>query len=228
MTARNTRDASYQSFVRSVQTVIDSVEQSYWDLVYARANLAVKLEARDIARELNRITKIKIDVGSLAPIDIVQTEVGIATAEQDIITAEAVVGLAEDRLRRDLNYQAESPTTVRVDPHRRSRRPAAGVLRSRRGRADRAHAAARDHRPELHGGLEHAALRVLAEPDAAAARPRGGVREERPRRDVLRRLRHGPGPPVVSSDATGGTPPTSSSARTSRTGASGSCSPTRS
>ncbi len=116
MTSRNTRDASYQVFVRSVQTVINSVEQSYWDLVYARANLAVKLEARDIARELNRITKIKIDVGSLAPIDIVQTEVGIATAEQDIITAEAVVGLAEDRLRRDLNYQAESPTTVRVIP----------------------------------------------------------------------------------------------------------------
>ncbi len=116
MTARNTRDASYQQFIRSVQTVINSVEQSYWDLVYARANLKVKLEARDIARELNRITKIKIDVGSLAPIDIVQTEVGIATAEQDIINAEATVGLAEDQLRRDLNYQAETPTTNRIVP----------------------------------------------------------------------------------------------------------------
>jgi outer membrane protein TolC len=115
-TSRNTRDASYQTFVRSVQTVINSVVQSYWDLVYARANLAVKLEARDIARELNRITRIKIDVGSLAPIDIVQTEVGIATADEDIITAEALVGLAEDRLRRDLNYEAESPTTHRLIP----------------------------------------------------------------------------------------------------------------
>ncbi len=115
-TSRNTRDASYQAFVRSVQTVINSVVQSYWDLVYARANLAVKLEARDIAKELNRITRIKIDVGSLAPIDIVQTEVGIATADEDIITAEALVGLAEDRLRRDLNYEAESPTTHRLFP----------------------------------------------------------------------------------------------------------------
>jgi outer membrane protein TolC len=115
-TSRNTRDATYQGFVRSVENVINSVEQSYWDLVYARANLRVKLEARDIARELNRITRIKIDVGSLAPIDIVQTEVGIATAEEDIITAEALVGLAEDRLRRDLNYEAESPTTNRIIP----------------------------------------------------------------------------------------------------------------
>jgi outer membrane protein len=115
-TARNTRDASYETLIRSVQTVVNAVEQSYWDLVYARANLAVKIEARDIARELNRITKIKIDVGSLAPIDIVQTEVGIATAEQDIINAEAVVGLAEDQLRRNLNYQAATPTTTTIVP----------------------------------------------------------------------------------------------------------------
>lgn len=115
-TSRNTRDASYQTFIRSVQAVINSVEQSYWDLVYARANLKVKLEARDIAKELNRITKIKIDVGSLAPIDIVQTEVGVATAEQDIINAEAVAGLAEDQLRRDLNFEAETPTTTRIIP----------------------------------------------------------------------------------------------------------------
>jgi outer membrane protein TolC len=110
-TARNARDASYQTFVRSVQATIDLVEQAYWDLVYARANLLVKQEARNIAGELNRITKIKIDVGSLAPIDIVQTEVGIATAEQDIINAEAAVGLAADQLRRQLNYEATSGQT---------------------------------------------------------------------------------------------------------------------
>src|SRR5262249_27186849 len=115
-TARNTRDASYETFIRSVQTVVDAVEESYWDLVYTRANLAVKIEARDIAKELNRITKIKIDVGSLAPIDIVQTEVGIATAEQDIITAQGLVGVAEDQLRRNLNFQAATPNTTTIVP----------------------------------------------------------------------------------------------------------------
>ncbi|MFY9551652.1 MAG: TolC family protein [Thermoanaerobaculia bacterium] len=115
-TARNTRDADYQTFVRSVQTMIDAVEQAYWDLVYARANLVVKREAKGIATELNRITKIKIDVGSLAPIDIVQTEVGIATAEQDIITAEAAVGLAEDQLRRLLNFEATAGGRTTIVP----------------------------------------------------------------------------------------------------------------
>ncbi len=101
--ARYTRDSAYQDFVRSVQTTVNSVEQSYWDLVYALQNLEVKKESLRIAQDLNRITRIKIDVGSLAPIEITQTEVGIATAEQDIITAEGLIGDAQDRLKRQLN-----------------------------------------------------------------------------------------------------------------------------
>ena len=100
---RNTRDSAYQTFVRSAQSVVNNVEQAYWDLVYSLQNLEVKKESLRIAQDLNRITKIKIDVGSLAPIEITQTEVGIATAEQDIITAEGLIGDAQDRLQRVLN-----------------------------------------------------------------------------------------------------------------------------
>ncbi|MFN2385744.1 MAG: TolC family protein [Thermoanaerobaculia bacterium] len=103
-TARNTRDIRYQEFIRDVQTVVHAVEQAYWDLVYALRNLEVQRESRALAADLNRITRIRIDVGSLAPIDIVQTEVGIATAEQEIIIAEDLIGDAQDRLKRLLNF----------------------------------------------------------------------------------------------------------------------------
>jgi HAE1 family hydrophobic/amphiphilic exporter-1 len=105
--ARNSRDSSYQSFVRSVQTAVNGVEQAYWDLAYAIRNLEVKREALVVAKDLNRITRIKIDVGSLAPIDITQTEVGIATAEQEIIIAESLIGDAQDRLRRLLSFNPD-------------------------------------------------------------------------------------------------------------------------
>ena len=82
---------------------MNGVEQAYWDLVYALRNLEVQREARTLSADLNRITRIKIEVGSLAPIDIVQTEVGIATAEQQIIIAEGLIGDAQDRLKRLLN-----------------------------------------------------------------------------------------------------------------------------
>jgi len=127
--AKNTRDATYQQFVRSIQNGVNNVEQAYWDLAYAIQNLEVKKESLRIAQELNRITKIKIDVGSLAPIDITQTEFGIAQAEQDIITADGQIGDAQDRLKRQLNFDPASwpapivptdpvqvvATTVKVD-----------------------------------------------------------------------------------------------------------------
>jgi outer membrane protein len=101
--ARISRDISAWDFVRSVQATIQNVENAYWDLVYAQENLLSKQESLARASDLNRITKIKIDVGALAPIDIVQTEVTIAQREQDIILAEGLIGDAQDRLKRLLN-----------------------------------------------------------------------------------------------------------------------------
>jgi outer membrane protein len=103
--ARLGRDTSAYSFVTAVQAAIQTADSAYWDLVYAVENLKAKQEALKIAKDLNRITRIKIDVGAAAPIDIVQTEVTIAQREQDIITAEGLIGDAQDRLRRLLNVQ---------------------------------------------------------------------------------------------------------------------------
>lgn len=99
------RDSSAWAFVSQVQTTVQNVDGAYWDLAYARALLASRQEALAIAKDLNRITQIKIDVGTLAPIDIVQTEVTVAQREQDIITAEGLIGDAEDRLKRLLNVR---------------------------------------------------------------------------------------------------------------------------
>lgn len=105
--ARISRDQSAWAFVQSVQTAVQTVENAYWDLLYALENLKAKQEALDRAKDFNRITKIKIDVGALAPIEIVQTEVTIAQREQDIITAEGQIGDAQDRLKRILNVKGQ-------------------------------------------------------------------------------------------------------------------------
>ena len=99
------RDSSAWGFVSQVQATVQDVDGAYWDLAYARALLASRQEALAIAKDLNRITQIKINVGTLAPIDIVQTEVTVAQREQDIITAEGLIGNAEDRLKRLLNVR---------------------------------------------------------------------------------------------------------------------------
>ena len=105
--ARIARDQSAWEFAKSVQTAVQTVENAYWDLLYALENLKAKQEALDRAKDFNRITRIKIDVGALAPIEIVQTEVSIAQREQDIITAEGQIGDAQDRLKRILNVNGK-------------------------------------------------------------------------------------------------------------------------
>ena len=101
--SRLAQDASAWDFVQSVQSTVQAVENAYWDLSYALGNLDAKKEALDRAKDFNRITKIKIDVGALAPIEIVQTEVTIAQREQEIILAEGQIGTAQDQLKRLLN-----------------------------------------------------------------------------------------------------------------------------
>lgn len=114
--ARITRDIYAWDFVRSLQNTVQSVEFAYWDLTYAIENLAAKQEARARAADLNRITRIKIDVGALAPIDIVQTEVTIAQREQDIILAEGLIGDAQDRLKRLMNVTSLADWNRAITP----------------------------------------------------------------------------------------------------------------
>lgn len=103
--SRIARDQAAWTFVSTVETTVQSVENAYWDLLYAIADLRAKHEALDRARDINRITGIKIDVGALAPIEIVQTEVTIAQREQAIILAEGAIGDAQDRLGRLLSVK---------------------------------------------------------------------------------------------------------------------------
>jgi outer membrane protein TolC len=114
--ARMGRDLAAWDFSQSVQNAVVTVENAYWDLVNALGNLKAKKEALDRAKDFNRITKIKIDVGALAPIDIVQTEVSIALREQEIIVAEGLIGDAHDRLKRILNVTNSAEWNRRIVP----------------------------------------------------------------------------------------------------------------
>ena len=145
-------------------------------------NLEVKRESLRIAQELNRITRIKIDVGSLAPIDITQTEVGIATAEQDIIISEGQIGDAQDRLKRLLNFVDAAQVNVPIIPDG----PAldgAGEDPARRGHADGAAAPPGGPADRVHGRFGPPPVPVLPQSDAARLEPHGLLRATAGSRD---------------------------------------------
>lgn len=101
--ARVSSDISEQQFVAEVITTIQSVENAYWNLVAARYALRVAEDSLKLAQELHANNKVRVDVGTLAPLELVQSEAQIATREEAIIRARGVVGDAEDLLFFYLN-----------------------------------------------------------------------------------------------------------------------------
>jgi outer membrane protein len=116
--ARNTLGISREAFRLALMNAALTVEQAYLDLVYARRNVEVVKESLFLARDQSRITQIRIDVGASAPLDILQPRVQIATTEEQLISAVALVRSAEDRLRAVMNLQPSdwSRPIIPTDP----------------------------------------------------------------------------------------------------------------
>ncbi len=103
--ARLDAEISREAFELQVIDTIQRVENAYWELVRARKQLEVSQQSLDLARELHDRNRIRVEVGTLAPFELVQSEAGIARREGDIIRNQADVGDAEDSLRRLLNLE---------------------------------------------------------------------------------------------------------------------------
>jgi len=114
---------SNQEFARQVMATLQQVINAYWNLVEARDQLNVARESLALAKELHERNRIQVEVGTMAQIELVQSEANIATNEEQIISSQTGVGNSEDELRRLLNlpqgplWEAEirPDTTPEVD-----------------------------------------------------------------------------------------------------------------
>jgi outer membrane protein TolC len=101
--ARSNVAINRETFRGEVESIVQQVSDRYWDLVEARQQLAVSEESLKLARELHEMNRIQVEVGTKAPLEMVQSEVGVATREEEIVRRQAAVEDAEDQLRRLMN-----------------------------------------------------------------------------------------------------------------------------
>jgi outer membrane protein TolC len=92
-------------FEAQLVSIVQRVSVAYWNLVAARSELGVALESLALAKELHENNRVRVDVGTLAPLELVQSEAGIATREEEIIRARGRIGDAEDLLFFFLNVE---------------------------------------------------------------------------------------------------------------------------
>ena len=105
--ARLNRDVSRETFETQVIAIIQLVEDAYWTLVEANEQFIVAQESLTLAEQLHEQNRIRVEVGTLAPLELVQSEAGVATRQEQIIRARGAIGDAEDRLRQLLNLAGD-------------------------------------------------------------------------------------------------------------------------
>ena len=76
---QNTEKISEAAFELQLTTLIVQAQKSYWDLVFAGQDLSVKQSSLDLAKKTLDDNSQKVDIGTLAPVDLIQTQAQIAS-----------------------------------------------------------------------------------------------------------------------------------------------------
>ena len=105
--ARNSLEVSQAQLEKTLMDMVYSVEQAYWALAYAIDNLEVRRQSLKLAQELLEKNKRSVEIGTLAPIEVLSAQSEVATREADIIQAELAVKNAEDQLKTLMNMSQE-------------------------------------------------------------------------------------------------------------------------
>jgi outer membrane protein len=100
--AKNNQTISDAQFAQIVANTIATAKQQYYELIYSIDNLDAARRSLDLAKQLLSENRIRVRVGTLAPLDVVQAQSEAAGREGDVIVAEAALADAEDALRRTI------------------------------------------------------------------------------------------------------------------------------
>jgi len=115
--ARNNLDISRHQFRTVLMDTLYQVQEAYWNLVFAIEDFRVKRQSLDLARDLLAKNRKEVEVGKLAPLEILNAEAVVASREADILQAETLVRKQEDRLKMLLNMTAgDEPAPMRILP----------------------------------------------------------------------------------------------------------------
>ena len=103
------REISEESARATVTQTVANVRNAYWDLVFAQSAVDVARRATELADKLVEDNQARVEVGTLAPLDIVQAQAEAATRRQNLAAAEATAQTAEIALKRFIVSGTDDP-----------------------------------------------------------------------------------------------------------------------
>jgi outer membrane protein len=107
--AQINRDIASESLRAAVAQTVANVRNAYWELAYTRAAVEVAQRSLDLAQKLVEDNQARVEVGTLAPIDVVQAEAEAANRRQTVAQTEAALATAQLALKRLLVTGTSDP-----------------------------------------------------------------------------------------------------------------------
>ncbi len=107
--AQINRDIGAETLRATIAQTIANVRNAYWELAYARAAVDVAQRSLDLAQKLVEDNQARVEVGTLAPIDVVQAEAEAANRRQTVAQVEATLATAQLTLKRLLVTGTSDP-----------------------------------------------------------------------------------------------------------------------
>ena len=116
-TSRNNQVIADIGLREQVTVTSQAVRNAYFDLIGALEGYKVSLQSLTLAETSLKNNRTKLEVGTLAPIDIIEAEAEVASNEEAVINAEARIKTIEDRLRSlILNPTSPDFWSMRIEP----------------------------------------------------------------------------------------------------------------
>jgi len=95
--------SSAESFELAVTSVVGQAIATYWNLVGAAEQLRVSEQGLEAGRGLYEQSRLKVEGGLIPPLELVQSEFGLSTREEEVIRARSSLDDAADAVRRLLS-----------------------------------------------------------------------------------------------------------------------------
>jgi outer membrane protein TolC len=116
------QDISEIQLQASIINIVSNVRNAYWDLVFATQSVEVAKRSVELAEQLVRDNQTRVEIGTMAPIDVVQAQSQAATQRQNLAVAEGTRRTNELALKRlvvsgtdDPNWSTELVPAERPD-----------------------------------------------------------------------------------------------------------------
>ena len=113
--AKNSQKISDLAFQQQIFTSCTQVQTTYWELVFAIQNVGVAQHSVDLAARLLSDDKKQVEIGTLAPLDVISADANLSTATQQLIAAQTLLFQDQLNLLALITKDPLGPTSSKVE-----------------------------------------------------------------------------------------------------------------